>query len=445
MQKNQVVVDIDERPSSLDPKATWDYIGLQILSTLRRPLLYAPNIGRDDAEPAASYVEWTRTGFCLHFQTGELATLAFDYVKYYLNECKGRFRWLLLNPLTTSKLSLGLKQDKLYFSGITESLFIEHVLSCPMLSGLPGPYVLQAVRDSGGCYEAVVGLDWARLKIKNTDLLVDQITFRKYAHRDIAFSAFNRGEVNLTCNTMFSYGNIAQVISSPAFHIEPTRIFMVITKDSPPEVNARPTALTTLNSFINRAEISKVFNRGLRPATFLYPRSQTSDKATYLIDDDPPSVMGDDGFKGTLSIVYNDYFPNREILEEISKSLVDHGILCELVRDDFLNPSKRGDMRLVLVSCATLHPLEYFLPYCASVSFSKDPNTRDQYLTILEEMVKCRSASGLQALSKKATEILVKESILLPLFEVRSLYLKDESLQHHCFLPGKVWHRTNCG
>lgn len=442
MRKDQVTVDIDERPSSLDPMTTWDYIGFQILSTLRKPLLSYANVRHENAEEP-SPLEWTSSGFRLNLQTAELASLAFHYLKSYLTEQKGRFGWLLLNPLTTSKPSLGLEKNNLYFGGITESLFIEHVLSCPMFSGLPGPYILQTIRDNGKSYDAVVRLDRSKLESKDTRLLIDQITFRKYAHRDIAFSDFNRGELNLTCNTMFSYDRIAQLVSSPTFHMEPTKIFMALVKDSSIEEKALPAVLTTVNSLINRAEISNAFSRGLRPATFLYPRNKTSDKNTYLFDDDPPlEVSGDAHFKGNLSVVYNEYFPNFEVLKALNKSLTKNGIFCKFVRDDFLNPTKRGDLRLVLVSSATGHPLEYFLPYSSTISAYAGPDTRDQFLDILKEMVKCRSPARLKALSKNATELLVQESILLPLFEVRSLYLKDESLEHYGFLPGKIWHRT---
>lgn len=147
---------------------------------------------------------------------------------------------------------------------------------------------------------------------------------------------FRRGEVDVTCATAFPLDRVPDFTDSQVFHTAPTAIEMrlEINPDSPSAVGEAEFRRRLLGAIRYARLVARCWN-GAEPAA-----------PDHHIEA-PPSTVGS-GVR--LRLGYWDYYPNRDVAEEVAAQLTENlGVEVELAPADFVSGSAQScDVLLAL-------------------------------------------------------------------------------------------------
>jgi hypothetical protein len=224
MLDNPIVVDVDELPSSLVPSKTWDYIGIQILGLLQDTAYVQPTFGTEIEECLCRevFVDKHKSHWDLFFDTSVEAGRYYMAINDYTKSKKHPF-YMQLNPLNND-IVIDTKKNKVDIKYSYSYPFVKQVLTNPVL-GIPSNWYALLSKQNNSIHIH-------RLSRKSRETAVEQIVFKKYRSHHDAYRAYCNGKVHLTCNTMFPYNNLMRAMKKTDFHVEPSNIFMVLTRGS---------------------------------------------------------------------------------------------------------------------------------------------------------------------------------------------------------------------
>jgi hypothetical protein len=259
--------------------------------------------------------------------------------------------------------------------------------------------------------------------IKSTDFVHD-------------INLYKKGILDITCNTMFPHWEISRY--NKELNIYPNNIFVsldFIKEDylSDKYVNLRKAILMS----INRTEICQKFCNMFLIANdyFLdnyFEQKDSIYNPNYSIHYIKSIYKKNN--KNTISIGYDEFYPNKEILIYIKHYLEYLGLNITLVADDFFNPSYNYDLRLNLnYPDFTDNMAFYTSPYFLSALY-KDSVKFDTYYKIYKSVLNSKAGRDNYINLKKMNQIVLDRAIRIPLFKMNSIYLASNKLNNFNFL-----------
>ncbi len=292
-------------------------------------------------------------------------------------------------------------------------------LAHPSLSPLRlGNYVQRASGVYYTSFESELFVDMAPNPFhRHYSSKLKKLTFQVCKEPTQAIHLFEEGLAQATPACLFPYADKAS-LSQKEGYIEDSPLFYLALL--PLKEDSRKLLLRhSLNNQIDRDDLAEAFHGGVIPV-WNFHSDQVGPKEPLL-----PSEKED----LKISICYDDYYPNREILEKLGRQLKALGISLTLLKDDFENPGQvSGDFRLIIFSNYSGWPAQAYRQLCYSTLIINDDQALAQYQQLLKEydMTQEGQASILDSLSS----ILREKAFVMPLVAMRSLYFVTPSLQN---------------
>ena len=161
---------------------------------------------------------------------------------------------------------------------------------------------------------------------------------------------------------------------------------------------------------INRTEIAKSFNNIFTPTSSYVLRGNNIDLF----------IPTNSYFPIDIRVGYDDFYPNKKVLEIIKKQLAKHGINIVLVKDNFYKPNYNYDMKLSLYFPDFLDDSAFYRStyFNALVYFA---NKHNLYFKSLQKQLYKQKIST--SVFKRLNRLLLKNALIIPLFSMNSIYL----------------------
>lgn len=467
-------VDIDALPGTLYLHDVSDYIGIQVLSPTALPLFYYNQIyhslkclGAENysiSQDGCTYEITIRND--LFWSDGTKVT-AEDYVRGFfaiINSKHNIYRILLKDIVNYGKFIKDKNENNIGIEVVGRKIIFRLVhpnnLFIIFLSTINfSPKHHSEVMLAAGAYniETVTenGIILSRnpfftLDKSNPNIEVDYIHYIKPASRYESLQQYEQKQLDITCNTMFPYEQLSKFKERKDFYQEPSNIFMILRKEKKcnPILEEKVFRQAILFS-LNRANLCANFHYALTPMTdFFFDSNMNQNISSPLVDNLYNSELAADLFHllfsmynikdVRLKVAFDDYFPNKEVLELVSIELKSYNIYLELIQDNFLTPSKSADLRLHLLTSPVYHPFPIYLKEAYDHDFMKN-DTWKTYIALLESYHKCNDDDKKKQILEVINTTLISEAFIIPLFKMQSLYLKRDGLENFKFVPGKIW------
>ena len=222
---------------------------------------------------------------------------------------------------------------------------------------------------------------------------------------------FEKNKLDFTSNTSFRHTDLEKYINKIQKY--PNFITMSLTfinKDllHPKYLKLRRTILSS----INRTKIADLFNNMFSPTD------------NYFIDGNKNDLHTSkkNNLNQNITIGYDDFYPNKEILDIIKQQLAECGINITLIKDDFYKPKYNYDIKLSLsfpdyIDNSAFYRSAYFN---ALINFAGKNNL---YFKILQNKL-YKPKTSMSAL-KLLNKLLLKHALIIPLFSMNSIYLSN--------------------
>lgn len=437
-----VVIEIDEDPISLFREDVFDYVGTMLHGALFEPLgALAAEAGWTASRAGLSHVleigssaRWSdgRPVEALDFFDTFRRRAAQPYWARHLRHFRG------IRVTRAGALRLDLRRPLGYLRELLSSPYMGPAGSAfpGMRSGrFNGPYAMSSY-SRGYSYRLTPNAHYPGAEER------PPLTFA--VNRDPGRSPvwFDRGRTHISCGTGFPYDQIGARRGTAEFRHEESPILMQL--DFDPETDGPLVSVELRRALflsLDRAAIARELHGGLVPARTVAPACFRRSMAALDLGFDPAqarALVRRAGIPGKpLRVHFNDYYPNRSVLEAIRGRWRDIlGIEVAMKAVPFDRPMKAGfDLMLNLRVPAFDHPyaaLESFDWGMRRLSAGADRGRFD----VLMRRVAAADREEARADSRTASAIVFKSMVALPLFEVPNLYLRRPEVRGFRFPRG---------
>lgn len=235
------------------------------------------------------------------------------------------------------------------------------------------------------------------------------IKFVHITNPETELSLYKKQAIHFTSNTSFRHNNVQRYKKS--LHKYPSFITMSMSFINKELLHPKYKKLRRiiLHS-INRTEIAQHFNNIFTPTSSYILHGNNIDlfnstKSRFVIN---------------IRVGYDDFYPNKEILEIIKKQLAKHGINIVLVKDNFYKPNYNYDMKLSLYFPDFLDDSAFYRStyFNALVHFANKHNL--YFKSIQKQLYKQKISTSV---FKRLNRLLLKNALIIPLFSMNSIYL----------------------
>ena len=247
-----------------------------------------------------------------------------------------------------------------------------------------------------------------------------------------AFERFGAGHVHRTCDTHFPYGEAEGRRQSDAFRFTQTRI-KVLLADNGCQLPLSPDARLAILHGVNRAQLRDELHHV--PSIITGLGSPFPDDAADPLCDPAPYRLR----RNTpLIVAYEDFYPNRLILDAIRIQLAAVGIDMTPVATGYGH--RRGDchLRLELVANPFPDPLPLYRNEASKLKLHEDAETAHKYLHLLTRYQVSDRGERMR-LGKQMDDMLLAKGQLVPLIELPGMELRHPGLKDCHFRPGVLW------
>jgi ABC-type transport system substrate-binding protein len=433
--ERSVTIEIDEDPLSLFHSEVIDYVGTMVRSALFAPLgtLAAAgewNISKDRLVHTLRFApdaKWSdgRTIEPQHFLRTFGRMAKHPYWSWHLRNV----RELLSAPTGALRISLHRPLD--YISKLLCSPYFAPQ-NCDAKGLRPrvsnGPYTLRGY-SKGAKYRLSPNEHYPGGQ-ERPDLC---FVVNRKPH--LSPQWFDRGHTHVSCNTGFPYEEIEPRRTTAEFHREPSPIWMQL--DFNPERNVCVRNIEfrrALFHSIDRPLIAKELHDGLVVAESIGPGCFPGFIPTLEPSFDPRLAQSllrrTKAPTEPLIILYNDYYPNRMVLERICGQWRDSlGVKTQIVAVPFCRPA-RTEYDLMM----TLRVPVFDHVYAALEGFSFgmqhfSSSAEARRFGYLLESVGTSTGSEIHEASLAASGLIFRNLVSLPLFQVQNLYMIRPEIQ----------------
>lgn len=329
---------------------------------------------------------------------------------------------------SSDALGLSLKGDQLHFSFDQPQALLPEILSLPLLS----PMHSSNPALSAGPYQKISSTRLERNAhfVAPDQQIVSSIEFSTPSNLEgvdpYGFRAFGRGDLDLTCDTLFPASEISKYRASPEFFMRHGGLFAALTLGSlAAEID--PELRRMLSQLIQPAELSAALDSSFRPISgyegnLAAARSSVSCSKSAL-----------------LKIAFEEFYPNREIILGLAKQWRDFGIEIELCPEAYGSRSQACHLRFEIRQSPIGDPYLLYRAESKSASFKRLSSRWSEYCQLFLSYQASADLNARRLLGGAMEQLLKEEGIVIPLLSIPSLYLKAPTLRHHHFQPGKLW------
>ena len=465
------VIDIDALPLCRGVHDAADYIGIQIFGLCSLPLfsycarergivplacsdhtmleegrLHRFRIGEQwrwsDGQPVTAE-DYRRGILYVLSQSGHPAAYLLHDIENYRNFRAGRCSADLLGvSVEATELVVRLQRSNWHFqenlSAINFSPRRDN--SC---SETAGAYRMEELSEHG---VVVRRNPW--FPDRNHQEVADEVRFRLFRSRYAALKAYEKGDIQLTCNTMFPYERLATYQRRSDFYRDYSNISMrleALPRSSP--VGVDPLLWQLFRAGLDRDNLVRSFHGALaiqsdyrweyefnpedleKKDTFFDPDS-ASELASHL-----HQKYGKRGLK--LTVAVDDFYPNGEVMAAILKQMRAYGITLTVVKDNYYAPKGNTDLKLFLLFPFVQSNVGTYLPWLFHRPLVNKKEAWKTFASAYRTLTTC-SKERCEGSLNTMDHIILEHSNGLPLFKMQSLYLKDPSLVHDDFCPGQL-------
>ena len=390
--ENSVVIELDAAPATVNQLTSGDYLERCVVSAL-----YSPVLQLSSASPQHDRFEFLVADDS-RFSDG-VTVRAVHVLKTLVESASSplwarHIRYLEKAEAAGDRISLTMRHPANFYSDMLQVVDFAPTHPDGQLGN--GPYRVGDRFDVECGYYHLTPNPYFPGASQRPELI-----FRFQADVDGAPDRFSRGETDITCSTAFPLHRLREWRDNAALHTAPSGIYMQLepnlAEDGP---LTDPFVRIAMLECLDLARIARSFAGGLRPAM------QGSSAQRPQCDFAMPS---------RIRVCYNDFYPNREVLEKLSLQWHHRlGIRTELVERDYADLSRNDvDATFALRYSAFEHPYAFF-DQCATLM--SDP----AFDRLLQSF-----AAGEQG-SKNAIECQLRTTVpVLRLFEVIGHWLAD--------------------
>lgn len=253
---------------------------------------------------------------------------------------------------------------------------------------------------------------------------------------------FGLKEIDATCNTSFPFNEIEKYQRNKNYHCSPNNIdiLLVFTKKVPIELRR------ALLHLIDRREIAEKFKKAFIVSgdlTINYQK-QTDNIQLDSLYNEKDALKYLEEFRSkynqkqiTIDIGYDSFYPNKEILLEISNSLNKYDVLVNVIEDNYYKPDiSIYDAKLVLS----------FIPYFDDVSnyeiiglfslmsvLAEKGQILAEYLKLLNLYKTLKNKNEKENIINNLNRIVIDAVGVIPLFKMYNHYLMNSNLKNFSY------------
>ncbi|MEC1291561.1 peptide ABC transporter substrate-binding protein [Bacillus mojavensis] len=478
--KDVAVFEIDTDPISLDPAKCDDYIGQIISQAMFEPLFIRDIETEQWVCGAAENFEVSSDGLTYifnlrkdRFWSDGIPVVAQDFVFAFqrlfhpkINSPIGQILSFIKNgeeilngvlPVTELGVeALGPRKLKI---SLTECLpFLPSILGSPNTSPFPyrteqvswtderlnitnGAYVLKEYKSG-----QFVRLERNPFYPNSSSNHVKDVLFVINRELDYSLQNYEKGNIDVTCNTYFPFEEIKRFKQRDDFYMFPSGILFFLQFGNRNDLFKKKQARQALYYIVNKSQIAQTLHGGIIPwdhfASIGVSEKLFDDQSNYCYHPEKAVKLWkqEERENQALSILYADFFPNGEICHSIKSEMEKHlGITLTLEGcsfEDFVirHEQREYDLCLALLSPLYNDPFNYFQYFLSELSEEDE----DEFIDILQKALGDEKENHC-TYYKKANDYLLEKLPSIPLFNGQSIFLKNPFLKgYKIFKDGSI-------
>ncbi|QEZ70828.1 hypothetical protein D4A35_18000 (plasmid) [Paraclostridium bifermentans] len=265
---------------------------------------------------------------------------------------------------------------------------------------------------------------------KSEDIKFKKIIYllEKNPYRGIEL--FNENKVDITCNTIFPIKLIDTYSKNQEFKTTQGNInvSLIFTKEIPYEVR------NILYKLIDSYEINTYFNNVFEIYNDFKMFKITTPEERLLNKNEGLRLLTSLKNKIKISIGYDNFYPNKMILQKIKCDLNNYGIIVNLVEDNYYLPNNNiYDMKLIL----TDSPYQDIISNFESIGlilikqYSKEKKEiLLRYIKLINEYRKSQDNEKKIDIINELKKCILELKSIIPLFKIKNYYLINPILEY---------------
>lgn len=279
-------------------------------------------------------------------------------------------------------------------------------------------------------------------KIDEKPESIETITFvHEFNAADpFALNAFNKGDIDVTSDTAFPYEQYREYAQKESImKTWQTGISCTLSENKNTSVE-----LTRLMIHgINRTKIIHALHNIPEINSGYYNLYDISeDTFDPLYDRDLAfSLVSEIKNPAEISIAYENYYPNREILEGIAEQLSPLGLRFKFLEEAYGARNVDSDYRLELRKSPIPDPLFFYKNALKSKGLSRDKYYQSCFSELLKQYQETEAVEKRRAIALKMDRLLITLGQYVPLIKIPGICLKNPAIKNaSLFIPGQLWY-----
>jgi len=274
---------------------------------------------------------------------------------------------------------------------------------------------------------------------KNTGILCEQLNALLIENHETAINKFFTGEISLTCDTQFPAGGLEAWSDSDFLFAGQSRIFISILPDTLPLPNELP-LWKLLKAEVPLSELSTELGNVVTPFCSSAPETERE----RVIEEWRTHRRANGQVQ--LTVAYDDFYPNLEILELVQRRLENYGIELLPLKDDYYSPWRQCHLRLRLWSPQLPTRFGLYLALERGLTLPKHSKLRRKLLEQSLSSNPLQRNPNFPVIDTERDDFsqsLQAATDGIHLFLLRNACLRDSNLNHGQFRPGFIWKRES--
>lgn len=440
--KFSTIVALDARPIAHQPSEINDYASEVVFSAITGQLFrwdsfqqrirFDLSVGFRRFDACCEYEIYIDAQ--AHWANGE-PIVASDFVRgiehLFAIRAPASHRLVGLRYLGTRNLAvvpMGAQAEALVVRLASPDVQLPCKLSHPSYGPIAKRSALNRCSDWGGPF---IARDWLpervviRRRHQNSIFSTD-VEFRPIEDPSDAVQQYLAGMIDSTCPTSFPAKCYATLHRRPDFRRSESSTFFALVPVSSRVVQSK--ILRWLSNRLRLCSIIDEFSGSLAPFTsfsdmrYLKPTNRQIDATPQYERDLKPPDLG----CNPVVFGFDEFHPNRQVLEALIAQIPDRELNTRIVADDFFQPTLQCDLKLVVLCNSPSYPLDLYRRLLVATEFQVNTTAKRSYLAALEKYDASEHEifrlEALQTLDK----LLHQEMPLLPLFKFNQHYLASD-------------------
>lgn len=279
-----------------------------------------------------------------------------------------------------------------------------------------GPFQLSAMTDQGAVLE----------RRSRRSAGVQRIRLEYEANADVAVSRYEARQADVTCSALFPLQRLQQLRDRSDFHPACSNTFIVLL----PVTDRATRVRHPISRILSRDQIAALLPGGLSVvASFcdMAPESALGEGASGCNLYDEPASVRDTQSYDALTIAYDGFTPNDQVVGAICNQLSAAGCRVTAVTDDYVRPRAACDFRLMVVTNSEAYPGDIYGRLLSSPILAFDRDAYEDVLVALAAFDGATTELNRHCAAQKLDALIAKKLPVIPLVRLNQFYLKNAS------------------